>query len=85
MPAALLPPISDIGAAMYKMAASGQLWGDVWGTLSRLLKSVFIGIIVGTILGTLMGYFKIWEQILAVPLNFLLAIPGTAMFPLSML
>jgi ABC-type nitrate/sulfonate/bicarbonate transport system permease component len=67
------------------MAASGQLWGDVWGTLSRLLKSVFIGTIVGTILGTLMGYFKIWEQILAVPLNFLLAIPGTAMFLLSML
>jgi ABC-type nitrate/sulfonate/bicarbonate transport system permease component len=85
MPAALLPPLSDIGAAMYKMAASGQLWGDIWGTLSRLLKSVFFGIVAGTILGTLMGYFKIWERMLAAPLNFLLAIPGTAMFPLSMI
>jgi ABC-type nitrate/sulfonate/bicarbonate transport system permease component len=85
LPPALLPPISDIGAALYKMAASGQLWGDIWGTLSRLLKSVFIGIIAGTIVGTLMGYFKIWERILAAPLNFLLAIPGTALFPLSML
>ena len=32
-----------------------------------------------------MGYFKYWERALVAPMNFLLAIPGTAMFPLSML
>ena len=85
LPPALLPPLSDIGAALFDMAASGQLWGDVWATLWRLLQSVFFGIIAGTILGALMGYFRLWERILAVPLNFLLAIPGTALFPLSML
>ena len=32
-----------------------------------------------------MGYFKTWERALVSPLNFLLAIPGTALFPLSMI
>lgn len=85
MPRALLPPLSDIFSAIYRMAAQGLLWSDLAGTLGRLFKSVFFGIVIGTILGVLMGYFKIWERMLAAPLNFLLAIPGTAMFPLSML
>ena len=41
--------------------------------------------IVGTVLGVLMGYFRLWERALVVPMNFLLAIPGTAMFPLAMI
>ncbi len=85
MPQALLPPLSDIFGAIVEMARKGQLWADISGTLGRLVKSVFFGIIAGTILGVLMGYFKIWERMLAAPLNFLLAIPGTALFPLSML
>jgi ABC-type nitrate/sulfonate/bicarbonate transport system permease component len=32
-----------------------------------------------------MGYFRLWERALVVPMNFLLAIPGTAMFPLAMI
>jgi ABC-type nitrate/sulfonate/bicarbonate transport system permease component len=77
--------LSEIFSAIYNMAVQGLLWSDLAGTLGRLFKSVFFGIVIGTILGVLMGYFKIWERMLAAPLNFLLAIPGTAMFPLSML
>ena len=84
-PAAIFPPISDIFAAIYEMARDGKLWADISGTIGRLFKSVIIGIIVGTLLGALMGYFKHWERALVAPMNFLLAIPGTAMFPLSML
>lgn len=85
MPAALLPPVSAIFAAIVRMAEEGLLLADVMASLSRLFKSVFIGIIIGTTIGVLMGYFRIWERMLAAPLNFLLAIPGTAMFPLSMI
>jgi ABC-type nitrate/sulfonate/bicarbonate transport system permease component len=85
MPAALLPPVSAIFAAIVRMAQEGLLLADVTASLSRLFKSVFIGIIIGTTIGVLMGYFRIWERMLAAPLNFLLAIPGTAMFPLSMI
>ena len=85
MPAALLPPVSTIFAAIIRMGQEGLLLADVTASLSRLFKSVFIGILIGTTIGVLMGYFRIWERMLAAPLNFLLAIPGTAMFPLSMI
>ena len=41
--------------------------------------------IIGTVLGVLMGYFRLWERALVAPMNFLLAIPGTALFPLAMI
>jgi ABC-type nitrate/sulfonate/bicarbonate transport system permease component len=85
MPAALFPPASAIFSALIRMAEQGTLWNDIWASLRRLLESVFIGSIAGTIIGVMMGYFRIWERILAAPLNFLLAIPGTALFPLSMI
>jgi len=85
MPAALFPPASAIFSALVRMAEQGTLWADIWASLRRLLESVFIGSIAGTIIGMMMGYFRIWERVLAAPLNFLLAIPGTALFPLSMI
>ena len=85
MPAAVLPPLSDIFAAIYDLAVEGYLWTDIWGTLRRLFQSVIVGIAFGTLIGVLMGYFKLWERALVAPMNFLLAIPGTAMFPLAMI
>jgi ABC-type nitrate/sulfonate/bicarbonate transport system permease component len=85
MPAALLPPVSDIFAAVIRLARDGILLGDVLSSLRRLFISVAIGIVIGTAVGVLMGYFRLWERMLSAPLNFLLAVPGTAMFPLSMI
>lgn len=85
MPAALLPPISAIFAAVIRLAGQGLLLNDVASSLARLFVSVIIGAFVGTTLGVMMGYFRLWEKTLSGPLNFLLAIPGTAMFPLSMI
>jgi ABC-type nitrate/sulfonate/bicarbonate transport system permease component len=85
VPEAILPPLSNIFLAIWDQALRGTLWLDISSTLGRLFESAIIGIIVGTIIGMMMGYFKIWERILIAPMNFLLAIPGTAMFPLSMI
>lgn len=85
VPAAILPPLSNIFAAIFKMAYEGTLWGDIAATLLRLIKSCIAGMIVGTVLGILMGYFRLWERALVAPMNFLLAIPGTALFPLAMI
>lgn len=85
MPDAILPPLSKIFVAIWTMAYEGTLWVDIGSTLSRLFESAILGIVIGTIIGVLMGYFKIWERMLVAPMNFLLAIPGTAMFPLSMI
>jgi ABC-type nitrate/sulfonate/bicarbonate transport system permease component len=85
VPPAILPSLSSIFKAIIRMAYEGTLWGDISATLYRLIKSVVAGMIAGTILGVLMGYFRLWERALVVPMNFLLAIPGTAMFPLAMI
>ena len=85
VPPAVLPPLSNIFHAIWKMAYDGTLWGDITATLSRLIKSAVIGMAAGTVLGVLMGYFRLWERMLVAPMNFLLAIPGTALFPLSMI
>ncbi len=85
MPAALLPPVSSIFAALVRLANEGLLWADIAASLRRLFESVIFGAIAGTLIGVLMGYFRIWERVLSAPLNFLLAIPGTALFPLSMI
>jgi ABC-type nitrate/sulfonate/bicarbonate transport system permease component len=67
------------------MAQDGDLARDVWGSLRRLFESVVLGALIGTVLGTLMGYFKWWERGLVGPVNFLLSLPGTALFPLAMI
>ncbi len=85
VPPAVLPPLSNIFHAIWRMAYEGTLWSDIAATLGRLIKSAFIGMIFGTVLGVLMGYFRLWERMLVAPMNFLLAIPGTALFPLSMI
>lgn len=85
MPEALLPPVSSIFAALVRLADQGLLWADIGASLRRLLESVIVGAVAGTLIGVLMGYFRIWERVLSAPLNFLLAIPGTALFPLSMI
>jgi ABC-type nitrate/sulfonate/bicarbonate transport system permease component len=85
VPPAVLPPVSDIFAAIWQMGLDGTLWSDIGATLGRLFKSAIAGMIIGTFIGVLMGYFRIWERALVSPMNFLLAIPGTALFPLSMI
>ena len=85
VPPAVLPPLSKIFAAIAKMAYDGTLWQDIAATLSRLIKSTVVGMLIGTVLGLLMGYIRLWEKFLVAPMNFLLAIPGTALFPLAMI
>lgn len=85
MPASLFPPLEVIFKALMRMALDGNLASDVIGTFRRLFESVFVGAAVGTVFGTMMGYFKWYERAFVVPMNFLLAIPGTALFPLTMI
>jgi len=85
LPPSLFPPLETIFGALMRMAADGNLAADLLGTFRRLFQSVIIGAIAGTLFGTLMGYFRLWERAFVAPLNFLLAIPGTALFPLSMI
>lgn len=85
MPPSLFPPLEAIFRALMQMATDGHLAADLAGTFLRLFESVAVGTVVGTVLGICMGYFRMCERALVVPINFLLAIPGTALFPLTMI
>ena len=85
LPASLFPPLEAIFRALMTMATDGNLASDLIGSFTRLFESVAVGIVFGTIAGTCMGHFRMCERALVVPMNFLLAIPGTALFPLTMM
>lgn len=81
----LFPPLESIWSALVRTAEEGTLWADLGGTFLRLFKAIVAGSVIGTIIGALMGYFRHWERAFVAPLNFLLAVPGTALFPLTMI
>ena len=85
LPRVLFPPLEDIFAALARMFVDGTLAADVLATFWRLIYSVLIGCAAGTVIGALMGFFRGWERALVGPINFMLAVPGTALFPLTMM
>ena len=82
---AILPPVSAVVAALWHMMLNGTLFQDAGATFGRLMESVIPGAVVGTALGTLMGYSRLAERLFSATINFLLAIPGTALFPISLI
>ncbi len=82
---AIMPPIGAIVSALGRMIASGSLFEDVGATFLRLAQAVAIGGAVGTAFGTAMGYSRTCDRLFSISLNFLLSIPGTALFPLALI
>ncbi|MYZ48316.1 ABC transporter permease [Propylenella binzhouense] len=81
----LFPAPHRIFAALWQMWLEGSLIADILGTLRRLVIGVAFGSVVGIALGALMGYVGAWERMLSPMVNFFLAIPGTALFPVTMM
>ena len=82
---ALFPTVTEIFTKMWELTVEGIFLKDVAHSLLRLLSSVFFAIIVGTLCGLLMGTSRWVEKVLIPPLNFFLAIPGIAIFPIVIL
>lgn len=82
---ALFPTVTEIFTKMWELTVEGIFLKDVLHSLLRLLSSVFFAIIVGTLCGLLMGTSRWVEKVLVPPLNFFLAIPGIAIFPIVIL
>lgn len=82
---ALFPTVTEIFKKMWELTVEGIFLRDVAHSLLRLLSSVFFAIVVGTLSGLLMGTSRWAEKILVPPLNFFLAIPGIAIFPIVIL
>jgi ABC-type nitrate/sulfonate/bicarbonate transport system permease component len=82
---ALFPTVTEIFSKMWELTIEGIFLRDVAYSLARLLLSVLFAIVFGTLCGLLMGTNRWVEKIIIPPMNFFLAIPGIAIFPIVIL
>lgn len=81
----LMPPPSVVGATLWQLAISGELWTHAAATLWRVGAGFGIGAAVGTALGALTGALPLARGLLDPTLQALRAIPSIAWVPLFIL
>jgi sulfonate transport system permease protein len=81
----LTPPPSVIGATLWELARSGELFVHAGATLGRVGAGFALGALVGTVLGALTGALPVARQLLDPTLQALRAIPSIAWVPLFIL
>jgi sulfonate transport system permease protein len=81
----LMPPPSVVGATLWQLAVSGELWTHALATLWRVGAGFGIGAAVGTALGALTGALPLARGLLDPTLQALRAIPSIAWVPLFIL
>ena len=82
---ALIPPLSQIGAAWWKMLASGKLLANLTISLTTLVAGFFLAVLLGIVVGVLMGRFRAVEHFLDLYVNSLMSAPATAFVPVLIL
>lgn len=81
----LMPPPSVVGATLWQLAISGELWTHAAATLWRVGAGFGTGAAVGTALGALTGALPLARGLLDPTLQALRAIPSIAWVPLFIL
>jgi sulfonate transport system permease protein len=81
----LMPPPSRIAAAIYALAASGELWTHISATMGRVLAGFALGAVAGTLIGALTGASEIARRLLDPSLQALRSVPSIAWVPLFIL
>ena len=85
MNSTLIPPLSQIGAAWWKLLSSGKLLANLTMSLTTLAIGFFLAVFVGIVLGLLMGRFRAVEHFLDIYVNALMSAPTTAFVPILIL
>lgn len=81
MNSTLIPPLSRIIAAWWKLLASGKLAANLTMSLGTLAAGFFLAVFIGIIIGLLMGRFRAVEHFLDLYVNALMSAPTTAFVP----
>ncbi len=81
MDSTLIPPLSRIGAAWWKLLASGKLAANLTLSLTTLAAGFFLAVAIGIVIGLLMGRFRAVEHFLDLYVNVLMSAPTTAFVP----
>ena len=85
MDSTLIPPLSQIGAAWWKLLSSGKLLSNLSMSLTTLATGFSLAALFGVILGLLMGRFRAVEHFLDLYVNALMSAPSTAFVPVLIL
>src|SRR4026208_561850 len=85
MDSTLIPPLSQIAAAWWKLFSSGKLLANLIISLTSLAVGFLLAVVVGVILGLLMGRFRAVEHFLDLYVNALMSAPTTAFVPVLIL
>jgi len=81
----LIPPLSKIGAAWWKLLLSGKLLANLSLSLWTLAAGFFLAVFIGIMIGVLMGRFRGVEHFLDLYVNALMSAPSTAFVPVLIL
>src|SRR5919106_3519201 len=81
----LIPPLSQIGAAWWKLLSSGKLLSNLTMSLATLAAGFFLAVLIGIVIGLLMGRFREVEHFLDLYINALMSAPATAFVPVLIL
>jgi NitT/TauT family transport system permease protein len=81
MDTALMPPLTKIAVAWWKMFASGKLLANLGTSLWTLAAGFLLAVLIGTVVGLLMGRFRAVEHFLDLYVNSLMSAPTTAFVP----
>ena len=81
----LIPPLSKIGAAWWKILLSGKLLANLSLSLWTLAAGFFLAVFIGIMIGVLMGRFRGVEHFLDLYVNALMSAPSTAFVPVLIL
>ena len=84
-PDVLMPSITKIGAAFWKLFLNGNLFFHLFASMWRLMIGFFIGGLLGIGLGLLMGQIRAAEKFFLPLVSALLPIPALAWIPLFVL
>ena len=85
MDSTLIPPLSQICAAWWKLFSSGKLLSNLSMSLTTLAIGFCLAALVGVVLGLLMGRFRAVEHFLDLYVNALMSAPTTAFVPVLIL
>lgn len=85
MDSTLIPPLSQIGAAWWKLLSSGKLLSNLSMSLTTLATGFSLAALFGVVLGLLMGRFRAVEYFFDLYVNALMSAPSTAFVPVLIL
>lgn len=81
----LVPSPISVGQALLEFTRDGGLGRDVLTTVVRMVVGVGLAGVVGIPLGLALGRYRVIDEAVNYPLDFLRSIPATALIPLFLL